>query len=171
MSGVLVAGIGNVFHGDDGFGVAVAQLLSRRSLPPGVRVVDFGIRGLDLVYALLDGYSAAILIDAVERGDPPGTLSVIEPEKPGADDIESGQELLLSPHEMDPEKVLRLAALLGGDCRRVLLIGVEPLSLGDGEFGAEGLSAPVAAAVAVAADEAERLARLLIGELNGMEVG
>lgn len=164
MNGVLVAGIGNIFHGDDGFGVAVAQLLLQRSLPPGVRVVDFGVRGLDLVYALLDGYAAAILIDAVERGDNPGTLSVIEPGKPRTEDPESGQKLLLSPHEMDPEKVLRLAELLGGACRRVLLIGVEAETLGDDEFGAEGLSAPVAAAVAVAADEAERLARLLIGE-------
>jgi hydrogenase maturation protease len=163
MSRVLVAGIGNIFHGDDGFGVAVAQLLTQRSLPSGVRVVDFGIRGLDLVYALLDGYSAAILIDTVERGDPPGTLSVIEPEKPHSDNLESGQELLLSPHEMDPEKVLRLASLLGSGCRRMLLLGCEPLSLGDEEFGAEGLSAPVAAAVGVAADEAERLARALIG--------
>jgi hydrogenase maturation protease len=90
----------------------------------------FGIRGLDLVYPLLDGYSAAILSDAVEHGDPPGTLSIIEPETPRlaypeGDDPESGQELLLSPHEMDPEKVLRLAALLGGNCRRVLLIGCE----------------------------------------------
>jgi hydrogenase maturation protease len=164
VSGVLVAGIGNIFHGDDGFGVAVARLLSQRSLPAGVRVVDFGIRGLDLVYALLDGYSAAILIDAVERGDPPGTLSVIEPEQPHADDPESGEELLLSPHEMDSAKVLRLAALLGADCPRVVLIACEAAALGDEEFGAEGLSAPVAASVAAAADEAERLAMLLARE-------
>lgn len=162
MSRVLVAGIGNIFRGDDGFGPAVAQLLARRSLPPEVRVVDFGISGLGLVYALLDGYRAAILIDTVERGDPPGTLSVIEPAPP-LDTPESGPEWLVSPHEMDPEKVLRLAALLGGMCRRVLLIGVEAERLGDAEFGAEGLSAPVAAAVAVAADEAERLALSLIG--------
>jgi hydrogenase maturation protease len=164
MSRILVAGIGNIFHGDDGFGPAVAQLLVRRNLPPEVRVVDFGISGLDLVYALLDGYAAAILIDTVERGDPPGTLSVIEPEPPCADAPESAGHLLLSPHEMDPEKVLRLASLLGGGCRRVLLIGVEAETLGDDEFGAEGLSAPVAAAVSVAADEAERLALSLVGE-------
>lgn len=164
MSRVLVAGIGNIFHGDDGFGVAVAQLLARRPLPPSVRVVDFGIRGLDLVYALLDGYEAAILIDAVNRGDPPGTLSVIEPEMPRTGDLEDGQNLLLSSHELDPEKVLQLMALLGADCRRVLLIGCEAGSLGDPAFGAEGLSAPVAAAVTAAADEAERLVCGLAGE-------
>ena len=99
MSGVLVAGIGNIFHGDDGFGVAVAQQLAGRGLPPGVRVVDFGIRGLDLVYALLDGYSAAILIDAVERGDPPGTLSVIEPERPRPAISKAGRACFLAARD------------------------------------------------------------------------
>jgi hydrogenase maturation protease len=174
MSRVLIAGIGNIFNGDDGFGTAVAQLLSRRALPPEIRVVDFGIRGLDLVYALLDGYSAAILIDTVARGDPPGTVSVIAPERPPAEivqEAEAAEQGLLSPHEMDPERVLRLAALLGSGCRRVLVVGCEAESLGDAEFGALGLSAPVAAAVAPAADAAERLARGLIGELVSEEIG
>ena len=160
MSRILVAGIGNLFKGDDGFGVAVAGRLAGRDLPAGVEVSDFGIRGLDLVYALLDGYDAAILIDSVQRGEPPGTLYVIEPELPSGDTEPDP----LSPHEMDPQKVLRLACLLGGDCRRVLLVGCEPASFGDEEFGRMELSPPVAAAVEQAAATVERLARELIEE-------
>ena len=92
---VLVAGIGNVFLGDDGFGVALAGRLARHALPPGVDVADFGIRGMDLAYALGDGYDAAVLLDAAPRGEPPGTLSVIEPE------IEEG-EVPIDAHGMDP---------------------------------------------------------------------
>lgn len=158
MNRILVAGIGNVFKGDDGFGVAVAQELARRALPAEARVVDFGIRGLDLVYALLDGYRAAILIDTVERGETPGTVWVIEPEA-GTEPMP--EDLLLSPHAMDPQKVLRLAALLGGRCDRIVLVGCEPLTFGDEEFGAEGLSPPVAAAVPQAADLVESLIREL----------
>ena len=80
MSPILVAGIGNIFNGDDGFGVAVAQRMAGRALPAGVTVKDFGIRGLDLTYALLDGYAAVILVDTAQRGEPPGTVYVIEPE-------------------------------------------------------------------------------------------
>ena len=80
MSPILVAGIGNIFKGDDGFGVAVAQRMAGRPLPAGVTVKDFGIRGLDLTYALLDGYAAVILVDTAQRGEPPGTVYVIEPE-------------------------------------------------------------------------------------------
>jgi hydrogenase maturation protease len=79
MTAILVAGIGNIFNGDDAFGVEVARLLAQRSLPAGVTVVDFGIRGIDLTYALLDGYDAAVLVDAAQRGEVPGTVSVIEP--------------------------------------------------------------------------------------------
>src|SRR3954462_334859 len=77
---LLIAGVGNIFLGDDAFGVEVVQRLARRPLPEGIRVVDFGIRGLDLAYALLDGYEATILVDALPRGGPPGTLYVLEPE-------------------------------------------------------------------------------------------
>src|SRR3712207_6645350 len=103
---ILVAGIGNIFLGDDGFGVEVVRRLAGRELPAGVDVQDFGIRGLDLMYALGDGYDAAVLVDAVPRGEPPGTLSVIEPE-PEADDVP------LDAHGMDPAKVLALAQQLG----------------------------------------------------------
>ena len=77
---ILVAGIGNIFMGDDAFGVEVARRLSQRTLPAGVRVSDFGIRGFDLAYALQDGYETTILIDACPRGEEPGTLFVVEPD-------------------------------------------------------------------------------------------
>lgn len=160
MSDVLVAGIGNIFYGDDGFGVAVAQHLAERPLPPGVRVVDFGIRGLDLVYALLDGCYAAILVDTVARGAPPGTIHIIEPEidAPGPGSAAEPEPIALSPHEMNPQRVLRLASLLGGGCRRFLVVGCEPASFGDDEFGEMKLSPALAAAVPLAADTVERLA-------------
>ena len=166
MTPILVAGIGNIFLGDDGFGVAVAQRMMRRQLPDGVTVADFGIRGLDLTYALLDGYAAAILIDAAQRGGPPGTLYVIEPETSAAAADMPAQDLLLSPHDLDPESVLRSAAALGGTCRRVILVGCEPMSFGDAEFGAIELSPPVAAALDAAVDEVERLIHQLLAEEN-----
>src|SRR5438270_11291018 len=105
----LVAGLGNDFLGDDAFGVEVVQCLARRDLPGGVRVGDFGIRGLALTYALLDGYEAVVLVDAAPRGGPPGTLYVLEiPREEGT------AAPLLEPHGMDPVKVLRLAASMGG---------------------------------------------------------
>lgn len=165
MSRVLVAGIGNVFQGDDGFGVAVCRHLASRQLPEGVRVVDFGIRGLDLVYALLDGYRAAILVDSVQRGNAPGTLYVIEPDLPsGAREVDPTP---ISPHGMAPHNVLELAALLGGNCRRILLVGCEPLTFGEAKFGSMELSRPVADAVIPAAETVERLARELIEQEVG----
>lgn len=160
MTPLLVAGIGNMFQGDDGFGVAVAKELAKRRLPPGARVVDFGIRGLDLAYALLDGCGAAILLDAVQRGQPPGTLYVIEPEHPVGD--QTPEAASPSPHSMAPHDVLRLVSLLGGNCRRILLVGCEPARFGEAEFGTMELSPPVAAAVGRAADTVETLARELL---------
>ena len=116
---MLVAGIGNVFLGDDGFGVEVARRLGERELPAGVDVADFGIRGMDLVYALGDDYDAAIFVDAVPRGQAPGTLYVIEPEV-------DQNELSLDTHGMDPVKVLRLAGELGPVPERLLVLGCEP---------------------------------------------
>ena len=155
MSRILVAGIGNLFMGDDAFGVEVVQRLARRALPDGVRVVDFGIRGIDLTYALLDGYDAAVLVDAAQRGGPPGTVYVIEPERP-AEGNPAPEDLALSPHDLDPAKVLRLVAALGGGCRRITVVACEPLTLG-GEDGAMGLSAEVAAAVEGAVETVEQL--------------
>lgn len=160
MSGILVAGVGNIFKGDDAFGVEVAQRLAKKALPEGVKVVDFGIRGIDLTYALLDGYAVAVLVDAVQRGGEPGTLYVIEPEWP-AEEEPDPEDLLIAPHDLDPAKVLRLVRVLGGECGRVVLVGCEPLTFGDEEEGAMGLSPPVAAAV----DEAVAAVETLIREL------
>lgn len=157
MSGVLVACVGNIFNGDDAFGVEVARRLAERALPDGVKVVDFGIRGLDLAYALLDGYRAAVLVDTVQRGGAPGTVSVIEPEPPGAaEDVPA-----FTPHALDPATVLRFVHALGAACPRLLVVGCEPLTFG-GEEGVMELSAPVAAAVGPAADTVENLARGLL---------
>src|SRR4051794_33940377 len=97
---VLVAGIGNIFLGDDAFGVEVAQHLARREWPDGVRVVDFGIRGLDLTYALLDGYEVVILVDALPRGGQPGTLYVLEPDRAALEPGEGGP--MVEGHGLDP---------------------------------------------------------------------
>lgn len=161
MSGILVAGVGNIFQGDDGFGVEVAQRLSRTSLAPDVKVVDFGIRGVDLTYALMDDYDAVILVDAAAHGEPPGTLSLIEPEAANIDPPEAGQALL-SAHDLDPAKVIQFVAALGGGCRRILLVACEPLDCG-GEAGCMGLSEPVMAAIGPAIAMIERL----IAELQG----
>jgi hydrogenase maturation protease len=153
---VLVAGIGNVFLGDDGFGVALADRLARRALPAGVEVVDFGIRGMDLAYALQDGYDAALLLDAVPRGAPPGTLCVIEPE---LDDDQIGFEA----HGMDPVRVLATARAMGGLPARTLIVGCEPavrMRDDDPDVVAD-LSEPVRAAL----DEAVRLVESLLDEL------
>lgn len=133
---VLVAGIGNVFLGDDGFGVALAA----RVAFAGVDVVDFGIRGLDLAYALAD-YDVAILLDATPRGGAPGTLYVIEPDL-------DGLPLDVDAHAMDPVKVLALAKTLGGELPRTLVLGCEPQAAE--EF--TDLSEPVRAALPAAED-------------------
>jgi hydrogenase maturation protease len=126
---ILIAGIGNIFFGDDAFGVEVARQLSQRPLPEGVSVVDFGIRGLDLTYALLDDYSVVILVDAVQRGGQPGTLYVIEPTLDRTTDAMSG--FLVEAHAMDPVRVFRLASILGGQVERLLIVGCEPATTGD----------------------------------------
>lgn len=80
MKAILVAGVGNIFNGDDAFGVEVVRRLAQRKLPDGVRAIDFGIRGIDLTYALLDGYGALVLVDTAQRGELPGTISIVEPD-------------------------------------------------------------------------------------------
>ena len=140
---ILIAGIGNIFLGDDGFGVEVVKRLSARELPDGIRVVDFGIRGFDLVYALRDGYETTILVDACPHGQAPGTISLIEPDLGKLGEPRQG---MIETHGMNPMNVLRMAASMGGGLRKILLIGCEPETLG-GEAGKMGLSGPVAAAV------------------------
>jgi hydrogenase maturation protease len=157
---ILVAGIGNVFLGDDGFGVAVADRLSRRELSAGVHVEDFGIRGLDLAYALAD-YDAAVLVDAVPRGEAPGTLYVIEP------DVEA-EGIAPEAHGMDPARVLALARELGDVPSRVLIVGCEPASAPawDDEDVVAELSEPVRAAI----EEAARLVESLVSQLVSEEI-
>jgi hydrogenase maturation protease len=160
---ILIAGIGNIFLGDDAFGVEVAQQLARRSLPEGVRVVDFGIRGLDLVYALLDTYEAVILVDAAPRGDRPGTLYVLEIDI--ASTNPAGDGAVVEGHNLDPVKVLRLAATMGSPVRRLLLVGCEPERRGSMEEMVDGLSDSVQSAVGEAVELIESMAaELLRGE-------
>jgi hydrogenase maturation protease len=145
---ILVAGIGNIFQGDDAFGCEVTRVLSTRTFPKSVRVLDFGIRGLDLSYALMDKPDLAILLDATSRGGAPGTVYTIEPEL-GSADLE--QQAAVNAHAMVPANVFRMVRAMGGEMGRVLLVGCEPADLG-GEDGRMGLTAPVAEAVHVAAD-------------------
>jgi hydrogenase maturation protease len=158
---ILVAGIGNVFLGDDAFGVEVVERLAGRATPDGVQVVDFGIRGLDLAYALLDDWRAVILVDAMSRGQPPGTLYVLEPEVAPDDDAEPGA-CLVEAHGMNPMKVLRLVRSMGGRAQRMLVVGCEPSALDAEEMSME-ISAPVRASI----DEAVNVVESLIAQLRG----
>jgi hydrogenase maturation protease len=163
---VLVAGIGNVFLGDDGWGVALAGRLAARAQPRGVDVVDFGIRGMDLAYAMQDGYNAVVLLDATPRGEPPGTLYVIEPD---LDEL----ELTIDAHGMDPLKVLALARTLGAQrLPRTLVVGCEPLtrmSAEDEQIVAE-LTEPVRASLADAVVLSEQLLADLTTPLTTTEM-
>jgi hydrogenase maturation protease len=159
---VLIAGVGNIFMGDDAFGSEVARRMMDQPLSDGVRVVDFGIRGLDLAYALLDDCDATILIDAVPRGGPPGTLYVIEPD-PAEYGEPTGAEPIIEAHAMDPVRVLRMAAMMGGEPRNVLVVGCEPATLGTEDDPAMGLSPPVQVAV----EEAIRLIHSLVERVLG----
>ena len=142
-SRTLVAGIGNVFFGDDGFGVEVVRRLAQRPPSEDVCIVDFGIRGFDLTYALLD-YDRVILVDAAPRGRAPGTLYVLEPEVSAIG--ESGARADFG-HGLVPERALSLAQALGGGPRFVRVVGCEPARMEQGDDILVGLSPPVAAAV------------------------
>jgi hydrogenase maturation protease len=142
---ILIAGIGNIFLGDDGFGVAVAQQLANSGLPAAVRIADFGLRGFDLTYALQDGYETTILVDAYPHGEPPGTVYVVEPDL-NDPSLGISQGAFLEPHAMNPVNVLRMAIAMHAPLKRVLLVGCEPESFG-GEEGMMGLSAAVQSAV------------------------
>ncbi len=138
---ILVAGIGNIFLGDDGFGVEVIRQLAGRTFPEHVKVSDYGIRSYDLAYALLDAYDIVILVDASPRGDAPGTLYVIEAQ-PDKDKAAPAPDA----HTMNPVSVIQLAKTLGPISSRIFLVACEPATLG-GEEGYMGLSEPVSAAV------------------------
>lgn len=154
---ILVAGIGNVFLGDDGFGVALADRVSRLELPAGVHVVDFGIRGMDLAFAVQDGYDAVVLLDATPRGEPPGTLYVIEV------DPDEDVDVSLDAHGLDPVRVMGLIRALGGTPPRTFVVGCEPqtrMTAADEEIVAQ-LSEPVRSAL----DEGVKLVQSLLAEL------
>jgi hydrogenase maturation protease len=156
---ILVAGIGNIFLGDDGFGVEVVRHLASRQHAGNVRVADYGIRGFDLAFALLDDPAATILIDAMPRGGRPGTVYVLDP------DLESEAtaaqpdhaEGSFQGHAMTPDSVFALVRTLGGAPRNVTIVGCEPLTFGPENEGSMELSEPVANAVPEAVTIVERL--------------
>ena len=155
---VLVAGIGNIFLGDDAFGVEVVRRLADRMLLDGVQVVEFGIRGFDLAHALMDSDSTAVLVEATPRGGEPGTLYLLEAA------VDAGEpSLSIETHAMDPATVLRLVEALGGRPPRVLVVGCEPATVDLDEEGQVGLSPAVEAAV----DEAVRMIESLVIDLEG----
>jgi hydrogenase maturation protease len=151
MTRTLVAGVGNVFMGDDAFGVEVARALMERPSRPepgGVEIGDFGIRGVHLVYELLDGCDLFVLIDAAQRGCAPGTVTVLEVEPEDAasrkvDHPAMGGQLLMDGHGLAPDEIFAMLASLGGHPGRSLLVACEPADLSPGM----GLSEPVRAAV------------------------
>ena len=146
---VLIAGVGNVLRGDDAFGVEVARRLFAETLPESVRVVETGIGGIALIHELQDGWDALVVVDAVDRGRPPGTVMMIEPEVVDVEQLSFGEkrDLLADMHLATPERALMLARALGVLPPRLLLVGCQPL---DVEPLGQGLSAPVAAAVHIA---------------------
>ena len=151
---ILIAGVGNIFMGDDAFGVEVARVMSARPLPDGVVVRDFGIRSFDLAYALLDDWTAVVLVDAASRNEQPGTLFVIKP-----DLNETGEATgtaTFDAHSMDPISVLRLAQTLGEIRPQIFVVGCEPADIG-GEEGRMGLSPEVEVAVQEAVPMIEEL--------------
>jgi len=144
---VLVAGVGNLFLGDDGFGPEAARRLAAVTLPEGVEVVDYGIRGMHLAYDLLTGYDALVIVDAVPRGGTPGDVVVLEV---GEADLGEGD---YDAHGMEPTAMLASLGSLGGRLPRTYVVGCEPLDTAE----CIGLSAPVAAAVDRAVELVERL--------------
>jgi hydrogenase maturation protease len=163
---VLVAGIGNIFLGDDGFGVEVVRRVGDTPLPARVDVVDYGIRGVHLAYDLLDGrYDSLVLVDALSLGEAAGTLGLIEVDLDDPGWTLGPADVLDTPaanaHVMDPESVLRLMRSLGGMVRRVLVVGCQPADLAEGMEMSEPVQAALAEAVrmvtAVVRDEAARL--------------
>lgn len=151
---ILVAGVGNIFLSDDGFGVAVAARLQDEPLPDGVKVADFGIRGVHLAYELLNGYDGLILVDAVSRGEKPGTVYVIEP------DLDGDEHEAMDAHSMSPDTVFALLKGMGAQIGQIYVVGCEPADLSEGM----DLSPAVAAAVAEAAGVVRDLTLKMLAE-------
>jgi hydrogenase maturation protease len=163
---ILVACVGNIFLGDDGFGVEVARSLARRKLSPDILVKDYGIRGFDLAYALLEPWDAVVLVDALPRNDAPGTLYIVEPDLSCMGDSSTpGMEM--NPHGMDPVRVFNLARTMGPIPGSVFVVGCQPNDFGDELDGRMGLSAPLQAAVEEASNMVEELvAKIRAGEMT-----
>ena len=146
---VLVAGVGNIFLGDDGFGAEVARRLATASLPEWVQVADYGTSGMHLMYDLADGFDTVILIDAAPRGGEPGAVYLLELDPADHQATQAGAEPgspvhpFFDAHGMQPDVVLGMLGVLGGQTHRILVVGCEP---GSTDYGI-GLSEPVAAAV------------------------
>jgi hydrogenase maturation protease len=160
-SKILVAGIGNIFLGDDAFGSEVARRLMQEKLPVEVRVTDFGIRSYDLTYAMMDGYDVTVFVDSTSQGQPPGTVYLIEPD---LNQIGQLEEEVTDAHSMNPVRVLRMLRTMGGSPGRVFLIGCEPaiLEVDDGQLG---LSEAVEAAVPRAIELIKSLLNDLLNEI------
>ena len=159
---ILIAGVGNIFMGDDAFGCEVASELLKKPLPENVVVHDFGIRSYDLACALVEDYRAIILIDAVSRGEAPGTVFLIEPEIRTADLLGSAG---VDPHSMNVMTALQSANALGRITARVYLIGCEPAAVESAD-GHLGLSEPVRAAVPQAATMIQSLLSELLERIG-----
>lgn len=162
MPRILVAGIGNIFLGDDAFGSELARVLLRREWPANVRVEDFGIRGLDLTFALSDGYDAVILIDATPRGGEPGTLYTIEPDLSELDSM-AAEGAGVETHGMNPMRVLAVARSMGAQFHRIVVLGCEPSpeTIDPDGPGEMGLSEPVRLAL----DEAVAIVESLVAQI------
>lgn len=163
---ILVAGIGNIFHGDDIFGVEVARRLAACNLPEGVEVTDFGIRSYDLAYALLEDYDATIMVDAMPQGEAPGTLYLLEPD---FEDLAQYEAVLIDSHSMNPVTALQLVKTFGGRPRRLFVVGCEPATL-ECEDGRIGLSQPLQTSVDGAVEMVQSLIGSIREELNGQQV-
>jgi hydrogenase maturation protease len=163
MSGskrILVAGVGNIFLGDDAFGSEVARRLMRRALPAEVQVNDYGTCSYDLAYAMMEGYEATILVDATSQGQLPGTVYLIEPD---LNKLEKMDRAAFDGHSMNPVSVLQMLRSLGCRPRRLYLVGCEPAALGNDD-GVIGLSESVQAAVPRAIEMVESLISDLLSE-------
>ena len=160
---ILVAGVGNIFFTDDGFGCEVARRLAERALPDGVTVADFGIKGVHLAYELLEGYDVAILVDAAPCGGEPGDLYLIEPkleeieESPLVRAASDGEQALVDAHGLEPDAIFGMVKALGGTVARALVVGCEPESTEDGIGLTEVVEAAVEPAIARLIDIIERV--------------
>lgn len=156
---ILVAGVGNVLRGDDGFGIVLAGRLAAGGVPAGVTIMESGMAGLTLVQEMINGYDGVIVLDVIARGKPPGTLVMLEPRVTGVDELTESQRagFTTNTHETDPSRAFFLANALGCLPSRVRVVGCEPLEVDD---CITELTAPVAASL----PEAERLVRATLGE-------